>query len=295
MARDLLAAPCTWCEYNGEGYWQRETHAEFCPWYLIAGLEPRLHFLRSFGRTQSVLDGMLVDVDRFHREVLEFTPPDKPTLLSEDTERDLRTCLDEELAEYDEATAIDDKADALVDLVYFALGGLLKMGVAPGAVFAQVHEANMRKRRGTNDTRPKQHVDAVKPKGWTPPMIDALLRASPLDVLLATHMSPLFGVCAAVRKERGDQYNQAGVDLGDYFPFDHVSHAQMVHVKGTRLRAEVQGSNFNPEFSALREHLRDLVNYACFWYEFALEQEDDKATALRLPRFSTRQSLEGSE
>jgi len=219
---------------------------------------------------------MLVDVDIFHREVLEFTPPDKPTLLAGQLEEDLRTCLDEELSEFDEASNLEEQTDALIDLIYFAMGGLLKMGVAPGAAFAQVHEANMRKRRGINETRPKQHVDAIKPEGWTPPLLDALLRASPLNVLLATHMSPLFAICAEVRKERGSHYNQAGVELEEYFPFDHASHAQMVHVKGTRLRAEVQGSGFNPDFSVLREHLRDLVNYACFWYEMALEQEDDK-------------------
>jgi len=36
-----LDAPCAWCSYNGQGYWQSGTHAESCPWHKIGGHEER--------------------------------------------------------------------------------------------------------------------------------------------------------------------------------------------------------------------------------------------------------------
>ena len=38
---DLLKAPCRWCGYNGNGYWQNRTHRPDCPWYLVAGAVDR--------------------------------------------------------------------------------------------------------------------------------------------------------------------------------------------------------------------------------------------------------------
>lgn len=37
----LLQAPCIFCDYNGEGYWQKETHDERCPWHSVGGMEDR--------------------------------------------------------------------------------------------------------------------------------------------------------------------------------------------------------------------------------------------------------------
>ena len=33
----LLDAPCLWCGYNGEGYWQPTTHDLACPWHNVGG------------------------------------------------------------------------------------------------------------------------------------------------------------------------------------------------------------------------------------------------------------------
>jgi hypothetical protein len=35
--KDKLDAPCRWCAYNGEGYWQAMTHGEECPWRKVGG------------------------------------------------------------------------------------------------------------------------------------------------------------------------------------------------------------------------------------------------------------------
>lgn len=37
----LLQAPCVFCYYNGELYWQEESHKESCPFYGVGGVEDR--------------------------------------------------------------------------------------------------------------------------------------------------------------------------------------------------------------------------------------------------------------
>lgn len=39
--KDPLAAPCSYCGYNGPNYWQRRTHNPACRWYLVGGERER--------------------------------------------------------------------------------------------------------------------------------------------------------------------------------------------------------------------------------------------------------------
>lgn len=41
---ELLEAPCIFCEYNGEGYYQPNTHSSYCPWSLIGGIDDRINY-----------------------------------------------------------------------------------------------------------------------------------------------------------------------------------------------------------------------------------------------------------
>ena len=84
-------------------------------------------------------------------------------------------CLREEIDEFEEAIDQDfiGQIDALIDLIYFAAGGLTRMGI-PSAlseqIFAAVHDANMTKRNGVKTERSISHeLDAVKPEGWVGP------------------------------------------------------------------------------------------------------------------------------
>ena len=75
--------------------------------------------------------------------------------------------MEEELREYIEADSKEEKLDALVDLVYLAIGTALLHGFDFNGAWKAVHEANMQKIRGYN---PDQHkLGVVKPGGWTPP------------------------------------------------------------------------------------------------------------------------------
>lgn len=71
-------------------------------------------------------------------------------------------------------------ADALVDLVYVALGTAHFYGLPFDEIFAEVQRANMTKERanGAGDPRSKRGsaFDVVKPEGWIPPNISGELQ-----------------------------------------------------------------------------------------------------------------------
>ena len=84
--------------------------------------------------------------------------------------------LDEELLELQagwEDTNIVNQVDALVDLIYFALGGLYKKGLSAKQiehVFGLVHDTNMTKGVGKVAKRHVEGaVDAVKPVDFRGP------------------------------------------------------------------------------------------------------------------------------
>ena len=84
-------------------------------------------------------------------------------------------CLREEIDEFEEAIDQDfiGQVDALIDLIYFAAGGLTRMGIDSSLseqIFAAVHEANMTKKNGIKAERDIPHtLDAVKPANWVGP------------------------------------------------------------------------------------------------------------------------------
>ena len=87
-------------------------------------------------------------------------------------------CLREELDELELAINegdLPDAADALVDLVVFAMGTAVQRGLPWQALWDDVHRANMAKVRGIG--RRGHAVDLVKPPGWVGPRTAEILRA----------------------------------------------------------------------------------------------------------------------
>jgi predicted HAD superfamily Cof-like phosphohydrolase len=81
----------------------------------------------------------------------------------------LRTAwLMEECQEFEDAADLYDQADALIDIIYLALGGLVEAGTLPDDLFRVVHDANMRKLKadGSHDSVAGK---IAKPPGWIPP------------------------------------------------------------------------------------------------------------------------------
>lgn len=114
-------------------------------------------------------------VVEFNQRVLNIEP--RPNDMLNTAEHDISVkCLTEEIDEFVEAHAKGDYigcVDAIIDLMYFAVGVMYKMGLTPeemDACMTAVHEANMEKKLGVNHRRGDgSAADAVKPEGWVSP------------------------------------------------------------------------------------------------------------------------------
>lgn len=121
---------------------------------------------------------MMKDIREFHEKFgLEYNG--FPRLLPSDLSDFRQTFIREELTEYFNADMDGDKVgclDALVDLVYVALGTAYLHGFDFEEAWRRVHEANMKKVRADSPEASKRgsSYDVVKPIGWTPPDLSDL-------------------------------------------------------------------------------------------------------------------------
>jgi NTP pyrophosphatase (non-canonical NTP hydrolase) len=223
----------------------------------------------------AVVARMLLKVEDFNHGIIGLPIPHVPAVLSEPRKEWAITALNEELAEFRDACDQGDvleAADALVDLVYFALGRLVEMGVPAMVVFNEVQQANMSKLRGELSKRPNSKgYDAIKPAGWKAPDHSRLLSFSADDVKKAElwdKMSPVLKKVVELRIKKGNDYN-SGPQLKDYFPFGHESYAQMVHLKSTRMLSQIAVLNAGKalNYDGILDTLEDLINYATFYAE----------------------------
>lgn len=95
--------------------------------------------------------------------------------------------LAEELDEFREGLDEHDMikvADALVDLVYVAMGTAYGLGLPWQELWEEVQKANMRKVRAKNASESKRGsaADVIKPEGWQPPDIAGVLERFGFDV-----------------------------------------------------------------------------------------------------------------
>jgi predicted HAD superfamily Cof-like phosphohydrolase len=114
-----------------------------------------------------------VDVGAF-RQKMGLPMSTFPHLLTPEESSYFVRFILEEISEYMKAyeeNSLVDAADAIVDLVYVALGCAHAMGLPFDSLFQVVHAANMRKQPADEfirSTRGRQY-DVVKPLGWTGP------------------------------------------------------------------------------------------------------------------------------
>lgn len=114
-----------------------------------------------------------MDVNTFHRK-FELFYDGPPRQLPEDI-KDLRVnFLQEELDEYKEAVQAGDltkQFDALIDLVYVAMGNAQLQGFPWVPGWKEVHRANMSKVRASTAEESKRghSFDVVKPADFVPP------------------------------------------------------------------------------------------------------------------------------
>ncbi len=114
------------------------------------------------------------DVHDFHRvfsHPANFTP-----VLQPDGRKHARAdWIAEEVQELRDATTVMDQADAYIDIIYFAIGGMVEIGVDPGPLWDIVHGANMAKVQPDGSVKRRADGKIVKPEGWEAP--DDKLRA----------------------------------------------------------------------------------------------------------------------
>lgn len=167
--------------------------------------------------------------------------------------------LQEELDELQDSFAVNDyegMADALIDLIYFALGHSYRMGFDFNASFKNVHEANMQKQLAKTN---RGEVDASKPSDWQEPVIEPLLK-----------IPALFIKAAEVQAKKDKDYNNKS-NRKDYFPFGLKSYVQMMYIKILRMVNVLDNDKtFN---EPLHDSVIDLANYASFLYDEIKEDE----------------------
>jgi NTP pyrophosphatase (non-canonical NTP hydrolase) len=93
-------------------------------------------------------------------------------------------CLREEVQEFADAIETQDlpeQVDALIDLIYFAKGTALMLGVGEiwTKLWTEVQRANMTKEPGV--TKRGHRFDCVKPMGWQAPQLLPILEKAGYD------------------------------------------------------------------------------------------------------------------
>jgi|TARA_R100000353_G_scaffold163896_1_gene124490 predicted HAD superfamily Cof-like phosphohydrolase len=124
-------------------------------------------------------DTLLKDIDAFHKKY-GFEKNDKVGIPENNELVNFRTSfLLEELAEYSQAITKKDTAaalDALVDIVYIALGTAWLFNLPFERAWEQVQKANMNKIRSKSKSKKRgTSFDVIKPKGWRPPDIEQVI------------------------------------------------------------------------------------------------------------------------
>jgi predicted HAD superfamily Cof-like phosphohydrolase len=122
---------------------------------------------------------ILKDIDNFHKKY-GFEKNEKIDIPDNNELINFRTAfLMEELAEYTNAITKKDAAgalDALVDIVYIALGTAWLFNLPFEKAWNEVQKANMSKIRAKDKTGKRgTKFDVVKPKDWKAPNIEKII------------------------------------------------------------------------------------------------------------------------
>ena len=108
-------------------------------------------------------------VKLFH-EKFGHPVPENPAMIEKKRALSRGTWMLEEVAEFLSAEDIYEQADAMIDLMYFALGTMVEMGIEPEEIFNIVQKANMDKLWA--DGKPRYNEKdgkVIKPDNWVDP------------------------------------------------------------------------------------------------------------------------------
>lgn len=114
-------------------------------------------------------------IDDAQRAVSEFSRlfnlpiSDSPRKLKRERVELRAKWMSEEIDEFRKADDIVDQLDAIADLLYYAIGVFVEMGVDGGRVLHLVHEANMAKVRPGEKPLFDADGKVLKPESWRSP------------------------------------------------------------------------------------------------------------------------------
>ena len=122
---------------------------------------------------------LIKDIDQFHKK-FGFEKNEKVGIPDNNELVNFRTSfLMEELAEYTQAITKKDAAgalDALVDIVYIALGTAWLFNLPFEKAWNEVQKANMSKVRAKSKSKKRgTSFDVIKPQGWVAPNIERIV------------------------------------------------------------------------------------------------------------------------
>jgi len=115
-------------------------------------------------------DKELEDVRAFHQKFNFIDSGHIPVHATKRKLNERAECMQEELDEFKaaiETQNLADQADALIDLVYFAKGTAVILGLPWEQLWDDVQRANISKERGI--TKRGHAFDVIKPEGWQAP------------------------------------------------------------------------------------------------------------------------------
>lgn len=93
-----------------------------------------------------------------------------PISISKERKEHRAEWMREEINEFLEAKDIHEEADAMIDLIYFALGTLVEMGIdKPQNIMDIVQDANMSKLFPDGKPHYREDGKVIKPEGWESP------------------------------------------------------------------------------------------------------------------------------
>ena len=108
-------------------------------------------------------------VKDFHR-MFNHRVKETPVFLPEEQVKNRVEFMREEIQEFIDSENVYDQTDAMIDLIYFALGTLVEMGVKPKEIFDIVHNANMTKVWADGKVRYREdNGKVIKPPEWEDP------------------------------------------------------------------------------------------------------------------------------
>lgn len=193
------------------------------------------------------LDWALERVAAFHNRA-GHPAPKLPSPLAPERAAARARWMQEEISEFLGATGVVDQADAMIDLIYFALGTLVELGVPAESLFDVVHRANMRKLQGGMAAPERSDGKIMKISGWVGPeseMASVLTSAfSGYKLVCSNELSVLNALCMVAERlaiAGGPELEQSEADL---------QHCSWVG-KGLADLLQLRQSGFTDDFSPI--------------------------------------------